>query len=243
MIATWNAAFKEVEGGHHASAITNNLYEAIRIWRWNAGRAHEDQVSPEAFEAAIRGYATNPANVALRSFKRFAPWFAEAEERVPDELKRIAWKPRDPAADARAAQQASLAAQRAGVQRIIEESVCFEHCMLAATIARPLRAVLETALASVTVTGRAYEKSVARRRQSRLRSALEFLDRFVALPKDVQSGFYSRAKTSFIVVHQCEPGLDSGVTCIDFSLTGDGGWITGCALALYEHDLRSGATP
>lgn len=122
LIAEWNQVFKGLPGGKSASMVRGNTGAAVRFYRRlchaesqgtqsseisnvKSGSAlsaspRESPLSRDAITAAIRAYADNPANKALKppAWRYFRDWIDEAEDRIAAELSRIGWKQTDSAA-------------------------------------------------------------------------------------------------------------------------------------------------
>lgn len=89
-ITAWNKAFAGKPYGHRASTVRHNRYAVISFYRRNCEAAPgEPQYSLEEVSAAIAAYATDPALVKSNVFCYFANWFANAEERIDHQLRRV----------------------------------------------------------------------------------------------------------------------------------------------------------
>ena len=89
LIATWNAAFKNTDGGKLANNVRGNNSAAIFFYRRLCRMPPGLRFSADDIAAAIQGYADNPVNKKLQSFTWFRTFAREAEDRITAELRRV----------------------------------------------------------------------------------------------------------------------------------------------------------
>lgn len=86
LLATWNAALGDCR---RAYKTRRNQFVAIAFYRRNESRPPEDRITTAQLGAAIRAYASDPANAQMRRWKSFHDWIADAEDNIAAQLARI----------------------------------------------------------------------------------------------------------------------------------------------------------